>query len=161
MNYKADKMILGAGEKCVYSSDSKLTGVNNNVLVLGEAGSKKTVSIIEPRFLTTFCKSLIVIVTKRRIVKKYAAAMKEREYLIWDLNYVHPSNGNVGFDPLQYVSSFADITFFARSIVLANPQKADSNAGPYWDEAAISLLSSEIAYVLMTKDNPPFGSFDR
>lgn len=158
MNQKADMMILGDGEKDIFSSDSKLTGVNNNVLVIGGSGSGKTVSVIEPRFLTTFSKSLIVTVTKRRIVDKYASVMKERGYLIWDLNFVHPLQGNIGFDPLQYIASFADITFLARSIVLANPQKATSNtADPYWDEAAISLLSAEIAYILMTKDNPSFG----
>ena len=139
MNQKADMMILGDGEKDIFSSDSKLTGVNNNVLVIGGSGSGKTVSVIEPRFLTTFSKSLIVTVTKRRIVDKYASVMKERGYLIWDLNFVHPLQGNIGFDPLQYIASFADITFLARSIVLANPQKATSNtADPNSDEAAIS-----------------------
>lgn len=158
MNQKADMMILGDGEKCTYSSDSKLTGINNNVLVIGGSGSGKTVSIIEPRFLTTFSKSLIVTVTKRRIVEKYTFLMKERGYHILDLNFVHPLQGNVGFDPLQHIASFVDITFLARSIVLANPQKAIPNAAdPYFDETAVSLLCSEIAYIMMTKDNPSFG----
>ena len=63
----------------------------------------------------------------------------------------------MGFDPLKNVASFADITFLARSIVLANPQNAKSTADPYWDDAASSLLSAEIAYILMTVDNPTFG----
>lgn len=33
----------------------------------------------------------------------------------------------------------------------------NSNADPYWDEAATSLLSAEIAYTLMTKDNATFA----
>lgn len=154
----ADRIILGDGEDCVYSSDSRLTGVNNNVLIIGSSGSGKTVSLIEPRFLETFHRSLIATVTKRRIVRKYTPVMKERGYMVWDLDFVHPSEGNVGFDPLQHVASFADITFLARSIVLANPQKTVSSAAdPYWDEAAVSLLSAEIAYILMTEDNPSFG----
>lgn len=153
----ADRMILGDGEDCVYDSDPRVTGLNNNILVMGTSGCGKTVSIIEPRFLETFCKSLIATVTKRRIVRKYTPVMRKRGYLIWDLNFVHPAEGNVGFDPLRHISSFADITFLARSIVLANPRKTGSTADPYWDDAAISLLSAEIAYIMMTKDNPSFG----
>ena len=145
INACMDRMILGDGENCVYSSDSNVTGLNNNVIAVGTSGCGKTVSLIEPRLLETFCRSLIVTVTKRRIVKKYAPVMKKRGYQIWDLNFVHPGSSNVGFDPLKNVASFADITFLARSIVLANPQKVKSTADPYWDDAAISLLSAEIA----------------
>jgi len=152
-----DRMILGDGENCVYSSDSEVTGLNNNVLVIGTSGCGKTVSIIEPRFLETFSKSLIATVTKRRIVRKYTPVMQRRGYRIWDLNFVNPSQSNVGFDPVQHISSFADITFLARSIVLANPRKMRSNADPFWDDGAVSLLSAEIACVLMTKDDPTFG----
>lgn len=47
--------------------------------------------------------------------------------------------------------------FLAESIVRANPRKDKSSADPYWDEAATSLLSAEIAYTLMTKDNATFA----
>lgn len=77
MKQKVDQLILGDGENCIYSSDFKVTGINNNVLAIGSSGCGKTVSLIEPRFLETFCKSLIVTVTKRRIVKKYAKLMQE------------------------------------------------------------------------------------
>lgn len=154
----AEKVILGDGDNCVYSSDSKDTGLNNNVIVIGTSGSGKTVSIIEARLLETFYRNLIVTVTKRRIVQKYTPVMRKRGYKVWDLNFVHPGAGNIGFDPLMHISSFADIAFLARSIVLANPQKErTTNADPYWDDSAISLLAAEISYVLMTKENPTFG----
>ena len=156
-NADMDRMILGDGENCVYSSDSRVTGLNNNVIAIGTSGCGKTVSLIEPRLLETFHRSLIVTVTKRKIVKKYTPVMKKRGYQIWNLDFVHPGRGNVGFDPLRNIASFADITFFARSVVLADQQKANSVADPYFDNAAISLLSAEIAYILMTKDNPTFG----
>ena len=67
---KSDRLILGDGENCIFSSDSNKTGLNNNILVIGTSGCGKTVSIMEPRILETFNKSLIATVTKRRIVKK-------------------------------------------------------------------------------------------
>lgn len=149
-----DRMILG--ENVIYSMDCSKTGLNNNVIVCGSSGCGKTMSVSEPRLLETFHSSVIAVVTKRRIVNKYKKVFMERGYVVEDLNFISPRESSVAYDPLQYVGSYSDITFLARSIVKSNPGKEQSVADPYWDEAAISLLSAEIAYVLMTKQNPTF-----
>jgi len=84
----ADRMILG--ENAIYSTDCNETGVNNNVIVVGSSGGGKTMSIIEPRLLETFNSSLVVTVTKRRIVEKYKPIFKKRGYNVIDLNFVKP-----------------------------------------------------------------------
>lgn len=150
-----DRMILGAN--VIYSTDCNETGLNNNVLVCGSSGCGKTMSISEPRLLETFNSSLIATVTKRRIVNKYKPVFEQRGYMVEDLNFINPTESNVAYDPLQYIGSYSDITFLAESIVKANPRKDKSNADPYWDEAAISLLSAEISYILMTKENATFA----
>ena len=58
-----DRLILGDGENCIFSSDSQKTGLNNNILVIGTSGCGKNVSIIEPHILETFNKSLIITLT--------------------------------------------------------------------------------------------------
>ena len=150
-----ERVILG--ENCCYSSDSNETGLNNNVIVCGGSGSGKTMSIAEPRLIETKTSSLIATVSKRRIVNKYIPLFKKRGYEILDLNFVNPLESTCAYDPLEYVESYADITFLAKSIVKADQQKDHSIADPYWDEAATSLLSAEIAYTLMTKDNATFA----
>ena len=150
-----DRMILG--KNAVYSTDSNETGLNNNVLVCGSSGCGKTMSISEPCLLETYHTSLIATVTKRRIVDKYKTTLEKRGYVVEDLNFIHPMESNVAYDPLEYINSYSDITFLAESIVRANPRKDRSNADPYWDEAATSLLSAEIAYTIMTKDNATFA----
>ena len=150
-----DKVILG--ENAIYSTDSNETGLNNNILVCGGSGCGKTMSISEPRLLETLNSSLVATVTKRRLVSKYAALFRERGYDVLDLNFINPSDSNVAYDPLEYIDSHADITFLAASIVSSNPRKEKSTADPYWEEAATSLLSAEIAYTLATKDNPTFA----
>lgn len=151
----ADRVILG--NNVIYSTDSDKTGLNNNVLVCGSSGCGKTMSVVEPRLLETYNSSLIATVTKRRIVNKYKRVFEQRGYVVEDLNFIHPSESNVAYDPLQYICSYSDITFLAESIVKANPRKDKSSADPYWDEAATSLLSAEIAYTLMTKDDATFA----
>jgi len=150
-----ERVILG--ENCCYSSDCNETGLNNNIIVCGGSCSGKTMSISEPRLLETKTSSLISTVTKRRIVTKYMPLFKERGYNVLDLNFVNPIESTCSYDPLKYVASYSDITFLAKSIVKADPQKDRSSADPYWDEAAISLLSAEIAYILMTNDKATFA----
>lgn len=154
---KMDRMILGEGQNAVYSTNCNETGLNNNVIVCASSGGGKTMSIIEPRLLETFHSSLIVTCTKRRIVEKYTDVFISRGYRVLDLNFVRPTESNVAYDPLEYVSSYSDITYLAESIVLADQRKNNSTADPYWDNASVSLLSALIAYVLMTEDNPSFA----
>ncbi len=152
---KKERVILG--ENCIYSTDCSETGLNNNVIVCGGSGSGKTMSVSEPRLLETRASSMIATVTKRRIATKYMPLFRKRGYEILDLNFVDPSQSNCAYDPLEYVGSYSDITFLAKSIVKSDPQKDNSSADPYWDNAAISLLSAEIAYTLMTKDKSSFS----
>ena len=151
----ADRVILG--EKCIYSTDSNETGINNNVVVCGGSGSGKTVSVSEPRLLETHNSSIVATVTKRRIVHKYTELFRQRGYEVMDLNFVSPSDSNICYDPMAYVNSYTDITFLARSIVMSNARKDRSNADPYWDDSAISLLSAEIAYVKMANKQGTFA----
>jgi len=149
-----DKIILG--ENAVYSTDSSQTGLNNNVLVCAGSGAGKTMSVMEPRLLETYNSSLIVTLTKRRLVEKYKSLFAERGYVVQDLNFITPSESDVSYDPLEYVETCTDIKFLAESIVKSNPRKEKSGADPYWDDTAVSLLSAEIAYILLTEDNPTF-----
>lgn len=155
MKSRYDQIVLG--ENTAYDSDCSKTHINNNVLVVGGSGCGKTMSIIEPRLLETYNSSLIVAVTKRRIVNMYIPLFLERGYDVQDLNFAKPSQCNIAYDPLEYVDSYSDITFLAESIVKADPMKKRSSADPYWDQAAVSLLSAEIAYILMTKDDATFA----
>lgn len=154
----ADQVILGDGPECVFSTDSKITGINNNILVVGGSGSGKTVSVLEAILLETYQRSIITTVTKRKIVDKYTPLMDGRGYDVLNIDFVHPEHGNAAYDPLDYVNSYADITFVARSIVLANPKKERTTADPYWDDAAISLLSAIISFVLVRRSNPTFAN---
>ncbi len=152
---RKDRVILG--ENCIYSLDCEETGLNNNVIVCGGSGSGKTMSVSEAKLLETHESSMIVTVTKRRIVDKYALLFRARGYEVLETNFVDPCKSTCAYDPLEYIGSYQDITFLAKSIVKSDPQKEKSSADPYWDEAAISLFSAEIAYILMTNDKASFA----
>lgn len=150
-----DNMVLGEGVVC--STDCKETGVNNNVIVCGASGCGKTMSVIEPRLLETYESSLIVTVTKRRIVDQYRAMFEERGYVVEELNFIEPEKSTVSYDPMQYTERNSDITFLAQAIVKSDPRKENSVADPYWDEASVSLLSAECAFIKETKKEGSFA----
>lgn len=151
-----DRMILG--ENVIYSTDCNETGLNNNIIVCGSSGCGKTMSISEPRLMEAFHSSLIATVTKRRIVNKYKSILASRGYVVEDLNFISPEQSDVAYDPLQYINGNSDITFLAESIVKADPRKDKStSADPYWDDAAVSLLSAEIAFIRMVKKDTTFA----
>lgn len=152
---KADKIILGEG--AVFSTDCKKTGLNNNILVCGTAGSGKTLSIIEPRLINAENENLIVTVTKYRIVEQYTEYLIQRGFQVQELNFANPERSTVSYDPLACIGSLKDISYLAESIVMADPRKKDSRADPYWDQAATSLLSAEIYLTLAKKVDATFA----
>lgn len=151
-----ETLILGNGYSI--TTDSTVTQLNNNILVVGPSGSGKTMSYAEMCLLKTNHSSLIVTLSKRRLVNKYLNYYRRRGYQVYDLNLVEPEQSNISYDPMYYVKSTADITYLARSVIMANPKKKDSKeADPFWDDAAQSLLSALIAYELHVKTRPTFA----
>ena len=154
-----DRIVLG--KDCIYSADPAKTGINKNVVVVGGAGSGKTVSIVEPNLIETLKSknpdNLIVICTKRRIADKYIPEFKSKGFTVYDLNFSNPEAGNCTYDPLFYVNNEEDITELSKAIVMANERKEHSNADPFWDDSSIALLGAEIGLVLITQKEPSFA----
>ena len=147
----SDKVILA--ENCIYSTDTEKTQLNNNILVCGTSGCGKTMSIAEPRLLETYETSLVVTLTKRRLINKYMKVFEERGYNVWDLNFANPAKSQVSYDPLKYIKSHQDITYLAKSIVDSDIDPATVRKDPFWDNTAVSLISGIIAYCMMKDRN--------
>ncbi len=144
-----ERVILG--ENCSYSTDSRITGLNNNRVIVGGSGTGKTVSLLEPELLEllrTGESSMIVVATKRRLAEKYRDPLKKAGYRVYNLNFAEPEKSDCCYDPLKYVRTEEDITDLASTVVLANEKKNNARQDPFWDDSAISLLSAECALVL-------------
>lgn len=142
----ADKIILG--KDCAFSTDTKETGLYNNVIGCGPSGCGKTTSIVEPRLLETFHDNLFVPVTKRRIVDEYRDLLINRGYKVEEMNFVDPLMSTRGFNPLASVKSDLEIYSLARAIVLADHGTRTKTIDPYWDNSSAALLTAEIAMVI-------------
>lgn len=151
----AETLILG--ENYPISTDSDVTQLNNNIMIVGPSGAGKTMSYAEMCLLKTQSSSMIVTLSKRRLVQDYCEDFVRRGFRVYDLNLADPASSSIAYDPMHYVKTNADITYLAHSIVMANPRKVGNLvADPFWDDAAISLLSALIAYERYRKSKPSF-----
>ena len=125
-------------EGCIYPTDLKKTGINANEIIIGPTRSGKTTSVIEPKLLHTFEGSLIVNVTKRALVDKYAPVFRKRGYQVWDLNLANPEESNVSYDPFNYVNKDKEIIKLAETMVGSETSASkDGVDDPYWNQSGI------------------------
>ena len=153
-----ERVILG--ENCIYSGDCKVTGINNNRVVVGGAGTGKTFSLLEPELLESLRTretNRIVICTKRRVVEKYKRMFLRAGYMVYDLNFADPDAANCTYDPVYYLKNEEDITNMAEAIVMANERKERSNADPFWDDTAIALHGAETGLAMILKKDASYA----
>ncbi|MBP5330842.1 MAG: type IV secretory system conjugative DNA transfer family protein [Lachnospiraceae bacterium] len=139
-----DIMILGKDK--YYSLDCYDTKVNNNVLVVGTAGSGKTRSIVTPNLLLA-TGSYIVSDPKGNLYTKYGKYLKAKGYKVRKLDFTDPVH-SAHYNPFMYIRSCQDIVKVAH--VLATHKEGTRTLDPFWDEAAQLLIQSLIAYLRET-----------
>ena len=151
-----DSWILGEGR--TISTDCAKTQLNNNIMVVGPSGAGKTMSYAEMCLLRTEHASLIVTLSKRRLVNRYLPYLQKKGAAVYDLNLARMAASTISYDPMAYTRNSRDVIYLAQSIVMANPRKAGNrSADPFWDDAAVSLLSALIAYIMYVKSRPSFA----
>ncbi len=150
-----DQLIIG--ENLAYSTDCTASGLNNNVLVVGGSGTGKTMSLLEPCLLETQNDSLIVSLSKKKLIPKYSDMFRERGYAVKVIDFRNPAASTDFYNPLLYIRSFTDIKYLADSIIAMQDKSANSTADPYWDLVSSSLISAEVAYCLARCKNPTFA----
>lgn len=134
-------------EGLVFPADFATTGLNCNELVVGPTGCGKSFSNAYSRLLHTTESSIVVPISKKAIRDRFAGMFQQRGYQVIDLDFTHPEQCTVGYDPLDYVHTDEDVVNLARNVILGTAKDATISGDPYWNEAAISVHAAEIALV--------------
>ncbi len=147
-----DKTVLG--KHTIVSTDSAITGRNNNVLIVGTSGSGKTYSLVEPTLQETSHSSLVISDPKGSLSKKYAGYFKKKKYNVAILNFLHPEQSTLSYDPLRNneIQNSQDVMSFAHALVFSVENHTDLvEKDPFWDQMAEVLIASVIHLMLELK----------
>lgn len=141
-----NERILAEGVKV--SNDTRLTGLNNNDLIIGASGCGKTGGYVVPN-IQHLSGSLVVSDTKRQLMKLFKPQLEAKGYKVVSIDLVEPER-SAGYNPLSRIrmkhghAREQDIISLANAIFPELPAAEDA----YWSMAAKSYLCFLIGYCL-------------
>ncbi len=142
------KRVLGKGISV--SNNTRDTGLNNNDLVIGSAGSSKTGSIVFTQLKTLQDSSLIVVDTKGQLHKMFKDELAKKGYKVRVLDFVNPMI-SCRYNPLDYVRCIGGNTYNELDIMKISAALIPDNLARdevFWPISARAILDFLISYTL-------------
>lgn len=130
------------------TDDTRITGLNNNDLIIGTSGTGKTGGYVIPA-LQNVSGSLVVSDTKGQLYKHFGEELKGKGYNVVVLDFTDPSK-SCGYNPLRYVrrrknGSINEQDVLTISRVLSPMMTKDD---PIWDMCAAGYIAFLISFCL-------------
>nr|MCR5165967.1 type IV secretory system conjugative DNA transfer family protein [Oscillospiraceae bacterium] len=141
-----DTRILGAGKSI--SNDTRLTGLNNNDLIIGPSGSGKTTGYVIPNIMRSES-SIITADTKNTLYRMLAPGLKEKGYSVYVINFTSPKDSS-SYNPLSYIPADGQkydqraVASIAHTLI---PDSLDKNE-KFWVISARQVLECIIGFVM-------------
>ena len=132
------------------SNDTRVTGLNNNDLIIGSSGSGKTGGYVIPN-LQNLTDSIVVSDTKGQLTKIFTKSLKSRGYKVCTLDLVNPEK-SCGYNPLNGIRRYKNGKYREQDVLtLANNivPTLDKDE-PFWEQAAAGYIVFLIAFCLET-----------
>lgn len=130
------------------SNDTRLTGLNNNDLIIGPSGAGKTGGYVIPNILR-FDTSMIVADTKGNLCRKLSPALRQNGYKVYTVDFVNPER-SCSYNPLDYIRRNKQTGKIREQdiITVSNALVVDNTKDPFWSDAAKIAMNCMIAFVL-------------
>ena len=141
------------------SCDTRATGLNNNLLVLGPSGAGKTRHVLKPNLLE-MGSSFLVLDTKGLLHREVGPLLARHGYDVQCVNFANlesPDAGGgrardaVGYNPLAHIRRDAGAGRVNQQDVISVAKAMcpiSMGDDPFWEQAAANYLTCLIAYVL-------------
>ncbi len=141
--------VFAVGEKI--SNNTRITGLNNNDLIIGTSGTGKTGGYVVPA-IQNVDGSLVVSDTKGQLARRFRKELEKKGYTVRVVDFVDPESSD-GYNPLKYIRRYDNGEYSEQDVLtIANIlSPVETTRDPFWDQAASIYLSFLIAYCLETE----------
>lgn len=133
---QAGETILAEGVS--YPYNDYLSGLNDNVLVVGGSGSGKTRSIVRPNLLQA-TGSYVVSDPKGNLYDQYAPYLRSQGYRVERLDFIDPLRSTVYYNFFHYIRNETDI--FKVAYMLSD-MKVSTTFDRFWEDSATLLMQA-------------------
>ena len=150
----ANKVVSRYGKRCLgkgvfVTNDTRVTGLNNNDLVIAGSGAGKTGSIVYTQLKMLRDSSLIVADSKNMLHRMFKEELEKKGFKVRVLDFVNPEQSCI-YNPLDYVrkngdGSYNEMDIMKISHALIPP--LDKN-DPFWEIQGRAVLDFFISYTL-------------
>lgn len=125
-------------ENVKISINTRKTRINNNVLVIGGAGSGKTLFLVKPN-LMQMNTSFIVTDPKGEILRNCGGFLKAHGYRVVTFNLIEMDKSNC-YNPFNYIRSETDIIKLITNLIANTTPKNAQQNDPFWESATCSQV---------------------
>ncbi len=141
------------------SLNTRKTGLNDNVLVVGGSGSGKTFFMVKPNLMALPNTSFVCTDPKGEITRSCAGMLKRNGFNVKVLNLIEPSKSD-RYNPFAYIRSETDVVRLVTNIINNTTPKGGAPTDPFWEKAEGLFLQSLFLYVWieMEERDRNFGS---
>ena len=134
------------------SLNTRKTGLNDNVLVIGGSGAGKTFFFVKPNLMALPRTSFVCTDPKGEITRSCAGMMKRNGYNVKVLNLIEPSKSD-RYNPFAYIRSETDVVRLVTNIINNTTPKGGAPQDPFWEKAEGLFLQSLFLYVWIEMDD--------
>lgn len=131
------------------STDGRMTKINNNMLVIGGAGSGKSFYCVRPNIFN-LSSSIVVTDPKGELLASTGNLLRKNGFRVKVINLVEMSSSDC-YNPFKYINSETDVIKLITNL-MANTTPKDAQKGdPFWEKSEQLYLQALFLYVWMEK----------
>ncbi len=128
------------------SMDTRKTGLNDNVLVVGGSGAGKTFYLVKPNAFHCGNSSYVFCDPKGELLRDTGKYLEMQGYTIKVLNLVDMDSSDC-YNPFEYIRSDEDVTKLITNLIANTTPKGANTSDPFWERGESMLLQALFLYV--------------
>jgi len=127
------------------SLDTRKTGKNLNMMIIGSPGTGKTRYFAKPNILQANT-SFVITDPKGEILRDTGCFLQEQGYRLKVFNIIDMQHSD-GYNPFEYIREESDVLRLIDCLIQNTNPEGSKSYDPFWEKSEIALLQALIFFV--------------